>query len=104
MGVACDPINPYNDHCTMNKTLEYMAFGKAQVLFNTREGRASAGNAARYVSENSAPKLGDAIVELLDDPATRQHMGRIAMERIREQLNWERSVEQLLLAYARALA
>jgi glycosyltransferase involved in cell wall biosynthesis len=30
LGVACDPINDYNDHCTMNKTLEYMAFGKAR--------------------------------------------------------------------------
>ena len=104
VGVACDPINPYNDQCTMNKTLEYMAFGKPQVLFNTREGRASAGEAARYVSENSAAKLGDAIVELLDNPTAREHMGRIGQERIRTQLNWERSVEQLLTAYARALA
>jgi glycosyltransferase involved in cell wall biosynthesis len=103
VGVACDPINPYNDHCTMNKTLEYMAFGKPQVLFNTREGRVSAGEAARYVSENSAAKLGDTIVELLDNPTARERMGRIAQERIRGQLNWERSVEQLLMAYARAL-
>ncbi len=29
LGVACDPINDYNDHCTMNKTVDYMAFGKA---------------------------------------------------------------------------
>ena len=103
VGVACDPINPYNDQCTMNKTLEYMAFGKPQVLFNTREGRASAGEAARYVSENSAAKLGDAIVELLDNPTARERMGRIAQERIRGQLDWDRSVEQLLMAYARAL-
>src|SRR5262249_42870062 len=49
LGVACDPINSYNDHCTMNKTLEYMAFGKPQVMFATKEGRASAGAAASYV-------------------------------------------------------
>jgi len=24
LGVSSDPINPYNDHCTMNKVLEYM--------------------------------------------------------------------------------
>ena len=59
LGVACDPINDYNDHCTMNKTLEYMAFGKAQVMFGTREGRYSAGDAALYVMENSAEKLGE---------------------------------------------
>ena len=32
----------------MNKTLEYMTFGKAQVMFDLKEGRASAGDAARY--------------------------------------------------------
>ena len=72
LGVACDPINAYNDHCTMNKTLEYMAFSKAQVMFGTREGRFSAGEAAHYVMENSAEKLGDAILDLLDDPARRE--------------------------------
>ena len=65
LGVACDPINDFNDRCTMNKTLEYMAFGKAQVMFSTLEGRYSAGDSARYIPENSAEKLGDAIIELL---------------------------------------
>jgi glycosyltransferase involved in cell wall biosynthesis len=99
LGVACDPINPYNDHCTMNKTLEYMAFGKPQVMFGTREGRASAGEAAVYVEENSAEKLGEAIVRTLDDESGRERMGRAGAERIHTQLNWERSVEQLVGAY-----
>ena len=67
LGVACDPINAYNDHCTMNKTLEYMAFGRAQVMFATTEGRASAGEAAAYVHENSAVQLALKIAALLDD-------------------------------------
>jgi glycosyltransferase involved in cell wall biosynthesis len=99
LGVACDPINAYNDHCTMNKTLEYMAFGKPQVLFGTKEGRASAGAAAVYVDENSLEKLAEAIHRLLDDPAGRERMGRLGEERIRVELNWERSVDQLLKAY-----
>jgi glycosyltransferase involved in cell wall biosynthesis len=102
LGVSCDPINAYNDHCTMNKVLEYMAFGKPQVMFDVKEGRASAGEAAVYVSENSAARLGEAICELLDDPARREKMGRLGEERLRTQLNWERSVEQLLRAYATA--
>ena len=102
LGVACDPINDYNDHCTMNKTLEYMAFGRAQVMFGTREGRFSAGDAARYVMENSAEKLGDAIIEMLDDAPARERMGRIGLERLTRELCWERSVEQLLAAYSRA--
>jgi glycosyltransferase involved in cell wall biosynthesis len=103
LGVACDPINPYNDHCTMNKVLEYMAFGKPQVMFATKEGRASAGDAAEYVTESSAIKLGDAILKLLDDPARREKMGRLGAERLRTELNWDRSVEQLLKAYEKAL-
>lgn len=102
LGVACDPINDYNDHCTMNKTLEYMAFGKAQVMFGTREGRFSAGDAARYVMENSAVKLGDAILEMLDDPAACERMGRIGRERLENELNWERSVVEMLKAYQHA--
>jgi glycosyltransferase involved in cell wall biosynthesis len=102
LGVACDPINDYNDHCTMNKTLEYMAFSKAQVMFGTREGRFSANEAAHYVMENSAEKLGDAILDLLDDPARREQMGRLGHQRLTTELSWEKSVEQLQRAYARA--
>ena len=104
IGVACDPINDYNDHCTMNKTLEYMAFGKAQVMFGTKEGMYSAGDSARYVMENSAEKLGDAIIEMLDDPAERERMGHIGFERLTNDLSWKRSVQQLLAAYNKALA
>ncbi len=102
-GVACDPINPYNDHCTMNKTLEYMAFGKPQVMFATREGKASAGESAVYVNENSSIRLAEALAGLLDDPARCERLGRIGGERLRTELNWERSVTQLLAAYERAL-
>jgi glycosyltransferase involved in cell wall biosynthesis len=103
LGVACDPINDYNDHCTMNKTLEYMAFSKAQVMFGTREGRFSAGEAAHYVMENSAEKLGDAILDLLDDPARREQMGRLGHHRLSTELSWEKSVQELLKTYARAV-
>ncbi len=103
LGVSCDPINTYNDHCTMNKVLEYMIFAKPQVLFDLKEGRASAGEAAVYVSENSAVRFAEAIDLLLDDPAARERMGRAGEGRIRTELNWERSVEQLLKAYKTAL-
>jgi glycosyltransferase involved in cell wall biosynthesis len=100
LGVSCDPINSYNDHCTMNKVLEYMAVGKPQVMFDLKEGRASAGEAAKYVPENSAQKLAEGISELLANPSLRASMGQRGMERLNQELNWERSVEQLLRAYA----
>ncbi len=101
LGVACDPINSYSDKCTMNKSLEYMVFGKAQVMFGTREGMFSVGDAGEYVMENSAVRLGDAIVDLLDDPERRKRMGVLGQKRLTEELNWERSAEQLLAAYRR---
>ncbi len=104
VGVSCDPINSYNDHCTMNKVLEYMTFAKPQVLFDLKEGRASAGEAAAYVGENSAERLAEAIARLLDDATGRARMGRIGQERIQGPLSWERSVTQLRQAYALALA
>jgi glycosyltransferase involved in cell wall biosynthesis len=102
-GVSCDPSDGYNDHCTMNKVLEYMAFGKAQVMFDLVEGRASAGEASLYVSGNSTSEFADALIELLDDPARRARMGRVGLERVNGELKWERSVEQMLAAYATAL-
>jgi glycosyltransferase involved in cell wall biosynthesis len=102
-GVSCDPMNSYNDHCTMNKVLEYMTFGKPQVMFDLKEGWASAGDSAVYVGENSAQKLGEALALLLDDPLARKRMGRLGSERVRKDLNWERSIEQLLGAYEKIL-
>jgi glycosyltransferase involved in cell wall biosynthesis len=87
----------------MNKVLEYMAFGKPQVLFDLKEGRASAGDSALYVGENSATRLAESIARLLEDPASRERMGRLGQERIRMQLDWEKSVRQLLKAYDAAL-
>jgi glycosyltransferase involved in cell wall biosynthesis len=102
VGVSCDPINAYNHHCTMNKVLEYMTFAKPQVMFDLKEGRASAGEAALYVPENSASRLAEGIDRLLRDEAARERLGRLGAERIEGPLNWDRSVVQLLRAYETA--
>lgn len=103
VGVSCDPSDGYNDHCTMNKVLEYMAFGKAQVMFDLAEGRASADDASEYVPGNSTSEFADAIIQLLEDPSKREHMGSVGIERINGELHWDRSVEQMLEAYESAL-
>jgi glycosyltransferase involved in cell wall biosynthesis len=100
LGVACDPIDGYNDHCTMNKTLEYMAFAKPQVMFGTREGIYSAGESALAIMENSAVKLAEGIIELLDQPERRARMGAAGLRRLQKELSWERAVQNLLHAYA----
>lgn len=99
LGVSCDPINNYNHCCTMNKVLEYMAFGKPQVLFDLREGRVSAGEAAHYVPTTSSEALGDAILALLDDPDERARLGSIARHRLQNELGWDRSAKNLLEVY-----
>ena len=66
------------------------------------EGRVSAGEAARYVMENSAERLGDAVIDLLDDPATRLVMGQEGQRRLAAELSWDQSVTQLLNTYRRA--
>ncbi len=102
LGVTCDVPNAYNHSCTMNKVLEYMAFAKPQVSFDLKESRASALDAGEYVAEVSPRKLAESIVNLLDNPARREEMGRKGYERLHRDLNWEKSVEQLLLAYETA--
>ena len=48
LGISPDPKNPLNDLSTMNKTMEYMAFGLPVVAFDLRETRVSAGDAGVY--------------------------------------------------------
>jgi glycosyltransferase involved in cell wall biosynthesis len=103
LGVTCDIPNAYNHSCTMNKVLEYMAFGKAQVSFDLKETRASAQQAGAYVQEVSPAKLGETIVSLLDDPVTRETMGLAGYERLHNELNWQRSVVELFAAYRHVL-
>jgi glycosyltransferase involved in cell wall biosynthesis len=103
LGVSCDPKNSYNDACTMNKVLEYMAFGKPQVMFDLVESRASAGDAGYYVAESSPERLAEAIQNVLDDPALRNRMGQIGAERFKKMVDWGYSVQQLEQAYAATL-
>ena len=103
LGVTCDVPNAYNHSCTMNKVLEYMAFGKPQVSFDLVETHASALDAGVYVTEVSSQKLAETIVSTLDKPELLEKMGRKGYERLHNELNWEKSVTELLRAYATAL-
>ena len=67
VGLSPDPKNPLNDVSTMNKTMEYMAFGLPVVAFDLRETRVSAGDAGVYVTPNDIDDYVAAIVKLMDD-------------------------------------
>ena len=49
VGLSPDPLNPLNDVSTMNKTMEYMAFGLPVVAFDLRETRVSPRTPRVYV-------------------------------------------------------
>jgi len=88
VGLSPDPKNPLNDVSTMNKTMEYMAFGLPVVAFDLRETRVSADSAAVYARPNDVDSYARAIVDLVDDPNRRAEMGRRGRERVEQQLAW----------------
>jgi hypothetical protein len=103
VGVAPDPKNPMNDKSTMNKILEYMAFGKPVVLFDLTEGRRAAADAALYATPDDPTDLAAKITELLDSEPLRRRLGECGRRRIEEFLNWDHDKIQLLAAYRMAL-
>jgi glycosyltransferase involved in cell wall biosynthesis len=103
LGVAPDPLNPMNDKSTMNKILEYMAYGIPVVLYDLTEGRRSAGDAALYARPNDPADFAAQMIRLLDSESLRQELGARGRKRIEEALNWGREKTALLEAYQKAL-
>jgi glycosyltransferase involved in cell wall biosynthesis len=97
--VAPEPPNVYSNQSTVIKLMEYMAFSKPTVAYDLPEHRHSAGGAALYAAGSQPIDLARAIVELLDDPERRTQMGRIGIERIRNELAWEHQGRKLLTMY-----
>jgi glycosyltransferase involved in cell wall biosynthesis len=98
--VQPDPSNNFNDTCTMIKSLEYMALGKAVVAFDLPETRVACRDAALYATPNSFADLAAKMIELARDPALRRRLGEAGVERIGSALAWEIGELALLGAYA----
>jgi glycosyltransferase involved in cell wall biosynthesis len=103
-GLSPDPKNPLNDVSTMNKTMEYMAFGLPVVAFDLRETRVSASDAAVYVKPNDEHEYAEAIVALMDDEPRRTLMGKLARERVEQELAWSHQESAYLAVYERLLS
>jgi len=102
LAISPDPANDFNEYCTMNKTLEYMAVGVPVVAFDLEETRVSAADAAVYATPNDPSGLAALVMELLDDPERRARMGDIGRERVSGALSWANSARNLLSAYEAA--
>ncbi len=94
-----DEWNAMNDKSTMNKIMEYMSLAKPIVQFDLKEGRVSAQDASLYAAPNDARDLARKIVELIDDPARRDRMGRLGRQRVESELAWPYEAPKLLQAY-----
>ena len=100
VGLCPDPKNPLNDVSTMNKTMEYMAFGLPVVAFDLRETRVSASDAAAYAVPNEVDDFADQLLSLLDDPERRERMGRFGRQRVLRELDWRHQRDAYLDVYA----
>ncbi len=99
--VEPSPKTRYNECCTMNKIIEYMALGKPIVQFDLKEGRRSAAEASLYAQPNDEVEFAQKILELLEDPELRKRMGAEGQRRMEQQLEWRHQAPKLLEAYAR---
>ena len=101
--LAPDPSSPLNDVSTMIKIPEYMAMGCPIASYELTESRVSAGDAAVYASPGDTAGLARVVDELLSDPARRVAMSELGQARVRDQLAWQHSEQDLHAAYARAI-
>ncbi len=99
VGLSPDPRNDLNEYSTMIKTMEYMALGKPVVAFDLIETRFSAQDAALYATPNLVEDFANKIEVLLDDEELRLKLAAIGRKRIEEELSWDHTKQNLLLAY-----
>ena len=99
VGISPDPKNPLNDLSTMNKTMEYMAFGLPVVAFDLRETRVSAQGAAVYATPNEVGELARSLVELIDDEPRRRSMGAAGRARVEQELAWAHQAPRYVSVY-----
>ena len=103
VGVAPDPKNALNDHSSMIKIFEYMAFALPVVLFDLKEGRRLADSAALYAVPNDPIDFAGKISKLLNCKELRKELGEIGRRRVEEKLNWDVEKVSLIRAYETAL-
>jgi glycosyltransferase involved in cell wall biosynthesis len=104
VAISPDPKNSLNDVSTMNKTMEYMAFGVPVVAFDLPETRVSAGDAAVYAKPNEVAELARLIVELADDEVKRVAMGAAGRARVEHELAWNHQAPRYVRVYDELLA
>lgn len=99
IGLSPDLKTPLNDLSTMNKTMEYMAYGLPAVSFDLVETRVSGEGCVVYVPSGDITAFADAVEALADDPARRIALGVEARERVSSVLDWRPQAEAYVGVY-----
>lgn len=101
IGLCPDLKTPLNDVSTMNKTMEYMAYGLPSVSFDLVETRVSGEDCVLYVESGDIGAFADAIERLMDDPELRAELGRKARARVSAVLDWRPQAEAYVSVFDR---
>lgn len=101
IGLCPDLKTPLNDVSTMNKTMEYMAYGLPSVSFDLVETRVSGDDCVLYVPSGDIAAFADAVERLIDDPELRVELGMRARERVTRVLDWRPQAEAYVSVYDR---
>jgi len=92
-----------NDKSTMNKIMEYMAFGKPIVQYTLKEGQFSADRSSLYAKNTDTNDFAEKILWLLDHPEEAKEMGQFGRARVENELSWNYERPKLISAYKKLL-
>ncbi|MFQ5788656.1 MAG: glycosyltransferase, partial [Thermodesulfobacteriota bacterium] len=93
------PDNHLNRHSTFIKIMEYMAASKPIVAYDLEETRYSANGSAILVKLGDIKEFACGIRELMEDELARRELGRRGYERVKKDLNWDKTSSNLIQAY-----
>ncbi|MFC0506207.1 glycosyltransferase [Micromonospora costi] len=104
--IAIQPDLPtrMNQLSTMAKTVEYLGRGVPVVAVDLVETRRTAGAAARYLATGSPAEFAAALDDLLDDPAERDRMRDVGLDRFTTTLAWGHQAQRYVSVWRRLLA
>jgi glycosyltransferase involved in cell wall biosynthesis len=98
-GISPDPKNPLNDVSTMNKTMEYLAYGLPVVAYRLAENAISAGECAVHVDPGDAEGFTAELLALLDDTDRRAELGKAGRLRAERELDWAPQAKAYVSVY-----